>query len=158
MTDMLVKLYDLPDSSRQRPRNALVRRALTLERPAVVPWVRRQFGPGWAAECETAFGRMPASCFIALQDKKLVGFCVYDSAARGMLGPIGVIAPYQRQGLGRELLLSALEAMRAIGYAYAVVGWVESEAFFRHAAGAMPIPGSAPGLYAGALSRNEEVP
>ena len=148
MTDMLVKLYDLPERSRQQPADTSVRRALAPERATVVPWVREHFGPGWAAECDTAFGRLPVSCFIALTGKKLAGFCVYDGIARGMLGPIGVAAPYQRRGLGRELLLSALEAMRAAGYAYAVVGWVASEAFFECTAGATPIPGSDPGPYA----------
>ncbi len=148
MTDMLIKLYDLPCRSRPQPQVGTVRRALAPEKPAVCTWVNHQFGPGWAAECETAFGRVPVSCFIAQQDDQLAGFCVYDSTARGMLGPIGVAGPYQRRGLGREMLLSALEAMRAIGYAYAVVGWAESEAFFRRAAGAISIPGSEPGLYA----------
>jgi GNAT superfamily N-acetyltransferase len=156
MTDMLVKLYDLPDRARQLPVDAVVRRALASENPFVVPWVRQQFGSGWGAECEIAFGRMPVTCFIALQGKALAGFCVYDSTARGMLGPIGVAEPYQRQGLGRELLLIALEAMHVIGYAYAIVGWVASEAFFQRVAEAIAIPGSEPGLYNGCLRKREE--
>ncbi len=152
MTDMLVKLYDLPDRDQRRPADALVRRALAPERGVVAPWVRQTFGAGWAAECEAAFGRLPVSCFIARQDKDLAGFCVYDATARGMLGPIGVAPPYQRRGLGRALLLAALEAMHAAGYAYAVVGWVQSEAFFRRTVAAMPIPGSDPGYYAGLMT------
>ena len=147
MTDMLVKLYDLPDRVCPPPADVVVRRALAAERHSVVPWVRRRFGAGWAAECESAFGRLPVSCFIGLQAKELAGFCVYDGTARGMLGPIGVAPSHQRQGLGRELLLASLEAMRAVGYAYAVVGWVQSETFFRRTVGATPIPGSEPGLY-----------
>ncbi len=152
MTDMLVKLYDLPDRARPLPVDVVVRRALAAERLAVVPWVRREFGAGWAAECESAFGRLAVSCFIALQAKELAGFCVYDSTARGMLGPIGVAPAHQRRGLGRALLLAALDAMHAVGYAYAVVGWVQSESFFRRTVGAIPIPGSDPGLYAGLIS------
>jgi ribosomal protein S18 acetylase RimI-like enzyme len=155
MTDMIVKLYDLPPHTRQRAGDTLVRRALASEKPLVIPWVRRQFGPGWAAECEVAFGRMPATCFIALQTEKLVGFCVYDSTARGMLGPIGVAASHQRRGIGRELLLTALAAMHAVGYAYAVVGWVAAEGFFQRVAGATTIPGSKPGLYIGCLKKQE---
>lgn len=151
MTDMLVKLYDLPDQPSSLPENTVIRRALATERPAVVRWVRWHFGAGWAAECETAFGRMPLSGFIALQDKQLAGFCVYDCTARGMLGPIGVAAPQQRRGIGRALLRAALEDMRANGYAYAVVGWVDGPAFFQRAAGATPIPDSDPGLYRGML-------
>ena len=148
---MLVKLYDLPDRDRRLREDAVVRRALGFEKPLVVSWVRQQFGAGWGAECEMAFGRLPVTCFIALQGNELAGFCVYDSTARGMLGPIGVAEPYQRQGFGRELLLIVLEAMHGMGYAYAVVGWVASEAFFRRVAGAITIPGSEPGLYDGCL-------
>lgn len=149
MTDMLVKLYDLPEPAPRPPLGATVRRALAPERPSVVRWVRQQFGAGWTAECETAFGRLPVSCFVALVDQSPAGFCVYDSTARGMLGPIGIDPSYRGRGLGRELLLATLAAMRAVGYAYAVVGWVDSEAFFARAAGATPIPGSTPGIYAG---------
>jgi GNAT superfamily N-acetyltransferase len=156
MADMLVKLYDLPDRAHQLPEDAAVRRALASEKAFVVPWVRQQFGAGWGAECEIAFGRLPVTCFIALKGKELAGFCVYDSTARGMLGPIGVAEPYQRQGLGRELLLIVLEAMSGSGYAYAAVGWVASEAFFRHVVDATIIPGSEPGLYKGCLRKREE--
>ncbi|MDJ0812023.1 MAG: GNAT family N-acetyltransferase [Desulfobacterales bacterium] len=151
MTDMLVKLYGLPDPSSGTPENTIIRRALAAERPAVARWVRWHFGAGWAAECETAFMRMPVSGFIALQDNQLAGFCVYDCTARGMLGPIGIAAPHQRRGIGRALLLAALHDMRANGYAYAVVGWVEEQAFFRQVAGATPIPDSDPGIYRGML-------
>ena len=151
MTDMLVKLYDLPDHAPRLPGGLVVRRALPLERTVVAPWVRRTFGAGWAAECEGTFGRLPVSCFVAQQAEELVGFCVYDATARGMLGPIGVAPSYQRQGLGRALLLAALEAMHAVGYAYAVVGWVRSATFFQHTVGALPIPGSDPGLYTGLI-------
>ena len=151
MTDMLVKLYALPDHDHRLPGSLVVRRALPSERTAVAAWVHRTFGAGWAAECEITFGRLPVSCFIAQEAAALAGFCVYDATARGMLGPIGVALPYRRRGLGRALLLAALDAMHAVGYAYAVVGWVRSEKFFRRTVGAIPIPGSDPGLYAGLI-------
>ena len=47
MTDMLVKLYDLPDRDHRLPKDAAVRRALAPERPAVISWVHRAFGAGW---------------------------------------------------------------------------------------------------------------
>ena len=131
MTDMLVKLYNLPDPSSGPPEDTIIRRALATERPAVARWVRWHFGAGW--------------------DNQLAGFCVYDCTARGMLGPIGIAAPHQRRGIGRALLLAALKDMRANGYAYAVVGWVEGQAFFHRVAGATPIPDSDPGLYRGML-------
>ncbi len=157
MTDMLVKLYDLTAQSSVPSANTTVRRALATERPAVVRWVRWHFGAGWAAECEPAFGRMPVSAFIALHDNQLAGFCVYDCTARGMLGPIGVAAPQQRRGIGRALLLAALEDMHANGYAYAIVGWVDEQTFFQRVAGATPIPDSKPGFYRGMLMEDRRL-
>src|SRR6266487_1567058 len=51
--DMLVKLYDLPDSrgsfERLRQRGIHIRRALTAEKHKVAAWVRENFAEGWAA-------------------------------------------------------------------------------------------------------------
>jgi GNAT superfamily N-acetyltransferase len=156
MTDMLVKLYALPQAAPEPPPDTVIRRALAPERPAVARWVQRQFGAGWAAECEAAFARLPVSCFVVLVDRSLAGFCVYDTTARGMLGPIGLAPAHRGRGLGRELLRTTLQAMRAVGYAYAVVGWVEAETFFERAAGAIPIPASTPGLYADLMTCSED--
>ena len=56
--------------------------------------------------------------------------------------------PERRQrGIGRALLLSALHAMRAEGYAYGIIGWASSVDFYRRAVGAIEIAGSEPGIY-----------
>jgi GNAT superfamily N-acetyltransferase len=156
MTDMLVKLYRLPEPPPRPLPGTVIRRALAPERPAVVRWVRRQFGSRWAAECKTAFGCLPVRCFVVLVDRSLAGFCVYDCTARGMLGPIGLDPAHRGRGLGRELLRTTLTAMRSAGYAYAVIGWVAAEAFFRRAVGAIPIPQSTPGFYADLVVTPEE--
>jgi len=57
------------------------------------------------------------------------------------------------RGIGSALLLSALHAQRALGYAYAIVGGVGPAQFYEKAVGAIPIPGSTPGIYAGTLKR-----
>lgn len=151
MTDMLVKLYDLPPAP-TGPNDAEVRRLLLPEKHLLIPWVERVFSAGWADECEAACTRQPPSCFVAVRGGQWLGFCVYDGVARGMLGPIGVAPAMRRCGLGTALVRAALGDMRAQGYAYAVVGWVQSEAFFAAAAGALPIPGSEPGLFRGLMT------
>jgi GNAT superfamily N-acetyltransferase len=83
-----------------------------------------------------------------------VGFACYDVASKGMFGAIGVKEGYRKQGIGTALLLACLHAMKDEGYAYAVIGWVASEDFYAHAAGATVIPGSEPGIFRGKLVDN----
>ena len=146
MSDLLVKLYDLPAAPLLPPR-ALVRRALASEKRAVGEWVAARFGGGWASECEVAFARQPISCHLALCDGELAGFACWDATCRGFFGPVGVDERFRRQSLGRALLLNCLRAMAACGYGYAVVGWAHSAPFYAEAVGAVEIPGSTPGVY-----------
>jgi ribosomal protein S18 acetylase RimI-like enzyme len=151
MTDMLVRLYDLapvaPDRERQSRRAIAVRRAMAYERGIIMQWVERQFGPRWADECQCAFGRHPVGCHIAIAHSAICGFCCTDCTFRGFLGPIGIQSDFRGKGVGRLLLLTALESMRGRGYAYAVVGNVGNAAFFERSAGAVAIEGSTPGPY-----------
>ena len=56
--DMLVRLYDLPDSGaafeRLRKQDIQIRRALAPEKHKIVAWVRENFAEGWASETEVA--------------------------------------------------------------------------------------------------------
>ena len=49
--------------------------------------------------------------------------------------------------------LAAMHALKAQGYAYAIVGGVGPAAFYEEAFGAVAIPGSAPGIYAGMMRK-----
>lgn len=147
MTDMLVKLYDLPRLASPLPTGITVCRARGSEKHQIITWVSRVFSQGWGDECQPAFDRQPATCFIARENQHMVGFCVYDATARGMMGPVGVAERYHRRGIGRHLVVTTLEDMAARGYAYAVVGWAGPQTFFAHTVGAIPIPGSSPGIY-----------
>ncbi|MDT8286229.1 MAG: GNAT family N-acetyltransferase, partial [Elusimicrobiales bacterium] len=75
------------------------------------------------------------------------GFACYDSTLKGFFGPIGVDPGSHKKGLGKALLLRALEAMRDAGYGYAVIGWAGPADFFKKNAGAVAIEGSEPGVY-----------
>lgn len=153
MTDMLVKLYDLPPVPAVD--GVTVRRALAPEMRMVVEWVAAQFGSGWAGECEVSFSRLPVACFIAVHDGRLAGFASYEATARGVFGPLGVAEAMRGRGIARALTLAALHDMRGQGYAYAVIGGVGEDnfAFYEKTAGATAIAGSAAetGMYRGML-------
>jgi GNAT superfamily N-acetyltransferase len=151
MADLLVRLYDLPASGPAVEALAtggiVVRRALASERSVVVEWARAHGSAGWAGECEVAFARLPLACFIAVEGDRLIGFACYEATCRNFFGPELVHPEWRGRGVGRALLLTALEAMRAEGYAYAIIGWASSIDFYRRTVGAIPIEGSSPGIY-----------
>jgi GNAT superfamily N-acetyltransferase len=152
---MLVRLYDLPESSSRvdalRAGGTEVRRALAPEKHVVVSWVRQHFGEGWASECDISFGRLPISCFRAQRGQDLLGFACYDATAKAFFGPTGVLERERKQGIGTALLLVTLHAMAAEGYAYAIIGGAGPADFYAKAVGAVPIAGSTPGVYANLL-------
>jgi GNAT superfamily N-acetyltransferase len=157
MTDMLVKLYDLPPLAPTVAPCAAhgvdIRRALVVEKHLVLPWVGRLFSQGWVSECDGAFARLPAACFIATQDNVLIGFACYDVEWKGIFGPMGVSEEARGKGVGAALLLACLHDMVAQGYAYAVIGWAGPQEFYTKICGATPIENSRPGMFRGMLDR-----
>lgn len=160
MPDMLVKLYTLPGLedmlTEQQRTGVTIRRALVLEKHFVVDWVHEKFSPGWGNECEIAFSRQPVSCFIAVEQGQILGFACHDTTYRNFFGPTGVSEQARGRGIGKALLLVCLHAMKAQGYAYAIIGWVGPAEFYTKAVGAVEIEGSSPGIYAGILKRDLE--
>jgi GNAT superfamily N-acetyltransferase len=151
--DMLIKLYEtgLPASV---AKGLSLRKPIAPEYGLVTAWIAEHFSPGWSSEARAAFANRPVSLFIATRDvpaPALVGFCCYDTTARGFVGPIGVLPEARRTGIGAALLHACLADMRSLGYAYAVAGHVGEPEFFRRAAGAREIEGSTPGIYRGML-------
>jgi GNAT superfamily N-acetyltransferase len=151
MPDLLVKLYELPDTRPQidalRSEGVNIRKAMVYEKLHVVRWVTETFGAGWASECDVAFSNHPATCFIATGNNKIGGFACYDSTAKNFFGPMGVAEQARNRGVGSALLLSCLHAMASDGYAYAIIGGTDNVEFYSKAAGAVEIPGSSPGIY-----------
>jgi GNAT superfamily N-acetyltransferase len=155
--DLLVKLYDLPDaaaaSKQLAAQGVVVRAAMAYEKRQVVAWVAAEFGAGWASECDVAFSRSPISCVVATESGRLAGFACHDATSRNFFGPMGVAPSARGRGIGGALLLECLAAMRAQGYAYAIIGGAGSNTgIYRKVAGATEIPGSSPGIYRDRLS------
>ena len=148
---MLVRLYDLPDSSTLYQKIATngvtLRRARAFEKHTVAEFARANFSPKWVSEVEVAMTRQPIACFITTRDREILGFACYDTTQRGFFGPTGVSEKARGLGLGKALLLRSLEALREIGYAYAIIGGVGPKEFYAKNCGAIEIPGSDPGTY-----------
>ena len=150
MIDMLVRLYDLPDSTELyqdiESKGITLRRARAFEKHTVAAFARG-FSEKWQSEVEVALTRQPVACFIATKDGKILGFACYDTTQKGFFGPTGVSEDARGLGLGKALLFRSLESLRDAGYAYGIIGGVGPKEFYAKACGAIEIPGSDPGVY-----------
>ncbi len=150
--DMLVKLYDLPD---HRPlldklagEGISIKRVLAPDRGRVLGFVQQEFGDGWMHECEQALCTQPATCYVAVKDKQVIGFGCFEATAKNYFGPVGVQKDCRAGGVGAALTLACLHAMWEMGYAYAIIGWVgDARGFYEKICGAEMIPDSHPGVY-----------
>jgi len=151
MIDMLVRLYDLPESASLyadvATQGVTLRRARAFEKHTVVAFVATHFSEKWVSEVEVAMTRQPITCFIATKEKQILGFACYETTQRGFFGPTGVAESARGIGLGKALLFKALEGLRDIGYAYGIIGGVGPKDFYAKVCGATEIPGSDPGTY-----------
>ncbi len=155
MIDMLVRLYDLPDAATLYQdavaHGVTLRRARAFEKHTVAAFAKTHFSEKWVSEVEVAMSRQPIACFIATRDQQILGFACYDTTQRGFFGPTGVSETARGLGLGKALLFKALEGLRDIGYAYAIIGGVGPKEFYAKTCGAIEIPGSDPGTYSDLL-------
>ncbi len=158
MSDMLVKLYDLPKAdklySNLETQGITLRNAIVPEKSFVCNWVLAHFSMNWRDECEAAFSRQPVSCIIAIFENELVGFACYNVTSKGFFGPTGVNENYRGKSIGKALLFRALEGLKNDGFAYGIIGGVGPVSFYEKAVNAILIPDSTPGVYKGLLKKN----
>lgn len=153
MADMLVKLYPLPSDPDLEPdlaeQGVVIKQALAPDRSKVITFAQECGYPNFADEVRAAFANMPVTCFIAVKDRRIVGFACCEATARGFFGPTAVMESERRKGIGKALLLRCLSAMREMGYAYAIIGWPAENAlhFYQNACGAIMIPDEGHGVY-----------
>jgi GNAT superfamily N-acetyltransferase len=156
MSDLLVRLYDLPvfaAEEKVRAAGIVVRRAISPERHVIIAWVRTHFSEGWVSEVALGMSQQPTTVYVAVRGQELLGFACYDTTAKGFFGPTGVDEAARGQGIGETLLISTLRAMREAGYAYGVIGDPGPVEFYTKRLDALEIPKSKPGHYAGMLYR-----
>ena len=157
MSDLLVKLYELPSPepyvARVREQGIIIRRPIGPENYAVIRWIKEHFGEGWAGESENAFFRSPKSIYIAVReaDSKMLGFGCYDATVKGFFGPTGVDEAERGKGIGSAILMLCLQGMLEEGYGYAVIGDAGPVDFYAKICGATVIEGSTPGVYRGMI-------
>ena len=152
--DLLVNLYSRRMdalAARVAGVDATIRVALPPELHIVQNWVREHFSDYWVSELTVAMAHQPPGCLVAIVDGELVGFACYDATARGFFGPTGVAESQRGKGVGAALLYHTLAAMKAQGYAYAVIGGVGPVEFYASAVGATPIEADKEDIYQGLL-------
>lgn len=140
--DMIVNLNNLPEF--KEPEGIKIKQVHPCDMEEVLFFVRENFSEGWVGEARYAMMQDPVKCFIAVENKQVVGFACYDSSAKDFFGPIGVSEKMRGRGVGNALLLRTLHAMKEYGYGYAVIGWVGPAAFYEKAVGARFIEGGTP--------------
>jgi len=145
MPDLLVNLLKLPPCEATHGFN--LRRAQPFELTLVSNFVTEYFSGSWADEISVGFARQPVSVFVATIDRELVGFAAYECTRRGFFGPTGVVPAAEGKGIGKALLLASLEALREMGYVYAIIGAAGPVRFYQKTVGAIIIPDSEPGIY-----------
>nr|WP_269809257.1 GNAT family N-acetyltransferase [Enterovibrio nigricans] len=117
--DYLVKLYENAFLDKETGTSSFrIRKPIGPEKAAVIHWISDHFNTRWASEAEMAL----LSCnslFIAIEEKKILGFACYDGTAKGFFGPLGVDRCVRGQGVAEALVKATLVAMKGEGYAYA---------------------------------------
>jgi predicted N-acetyltransferase YhbS len=147
--DMLVKLYNVEEDASLTQslceKKVSLKKVMPPDLSRVTDFVREHFGDNWANEAHVAVIRN--RCWIAVRDKKILGFACYDATMPDFFGPIGVLESERKIGLGKALLLRGLLSMKEMGYAYAIIGWTGPMAFYSKCVGAVEIPDSIPASY-----------
>ncbi|MFA6439609.1 MAG: GNAT family N-acetyltransferase [Bacteriovoracaceae bacterium] len=153
MPDLLVKLYNLPTDNNfvktiSDTYGIEIKRALSLDKHLVLEFIKNNFNINWVNECELSFAQHPIKTFVAIKDKKIIGFSCYDATCLGFFGPMGVTESERGKGIGKALLVKTLSSMREQGYGYSIIGWVEDAIeFYSKTVGATLIENSTPGIY-----------
>ena len=154
MPDLLVNLLKVR-AEENAPRDFVVRRAQPFEISAVRRFVGESFSANWADEISVGFARQPVSVFVATKERQLIGFAAYECTRRGFFGPMGVVDEVRNNGVGKALLLAALEGLKEMGYVYAIVGAAGPVRFYQKTVGAIIIPDSEPGIYTDLLKSKQ---
>lgn len=153
MADMLVKLYNLKNDEKLfddlLKQGVQIKRALAPDRSDILKFIKENFEENYVDECKSAFANNPITCYIAVKNKKVIGFACYEATAKNYFGPTGVHESERHKGIGAALLNKCLMSMWEMGYGYAIIGWPTKNAipFYEKTVHAELIEDSSPGIY-----------
>ena len=108
--DMIVSLYNLPEIKVNE--NIKIKRAFVGDKDIILDFVGKYFRKNWVYEVEHSLMEEVSKCFVATEDGKIIGFACYDSAAKGLFGPIGVEPKRRGENIGQALLVRTLSAIK----------------------------------------------
>src|ERR687894_773715 len=126
MPDLLVNLLRLPPLGplveEARGAGVVVRRAQPWEAGPVRLFIMENFETGWVDEVAVGYANKPVSIYLALRERRVLGFAAYECTRRAFFGPMGVTVDERGRGLGRALLVAGLHGLRELGYVYGIIG------------------------------------
>lgn len=153
MADMLVKLFNIPDSygieEKLLGEGIRIKKALAPDRRKIIDFSKICANEDYSDEVKAAFSNNPITCYIATREKKIIGFACYEATAKNFFGPMAVSEAERKKGIGKALLLKSLESMQELGYAYAIIGWPSKSAidFYKKCVDAIMIDEKSSGVY-----------
>lgn len=74
MSDMLVKLYALPERAQDTDKDYEIIRPMAPDKFRVVEWVKEHSGISAAGECDVCFSHTPVSMYIAVRGREILGY------------------------------------------------------------------------------------
>ena len=161
MADMLVNLYRIPSSyeieKKLLAKGIQIKKALAPDRSRIVAFSKNCANDDYSDEVKVAFSNNPITCYIAIRQKKLIGFACYEATAKNFFGPMAVLESERKKGIGKALLLKSLESMQELGYAYAIIGWPTKSAidFYKNCTNAIMIDDKFSEIYKRMIESNE---
>jgi Acetyltransferase (GNAT) family len=140
--DLTVQLRDF-SHAKINQYDFIVRRAAIEDYQELIYFVENEFGHRWIRSIKNGFfkiGQIPI--FIALEDKRILGFACYDVVRnkKGIFGPMGTLTSGRSNGIGKTLLHYCLSEMKSIGYEYAIIGEAGPIEFYERSCNAKLIP------------------
>ena len=130
-TDMIIKLWTLRDDpelfKNLEADGYEIRRVMSPNISYIYKFINKNFAPetensSWADEAVPAI--LSGNCFICVKDEEPVGFMCCEATAKGFVGPLGVLPEHRGHGIACALYISVARQMQALGYKYAVAGWI----------------------------------
>lgn len=127
MPDLLINLYQkdyiLDSGIKILDERIEIKRLLSPNSDQLIEFIQASnFSKLWISEVKASIYINNPKCFIATINHEIIGFACFDATAKGYFGPMGVSSGYRGKNIGQLLFLNSLEAMKADGYGYAIIG------------------------------------